>query len=186
MNILTDQLPTSIKTVVGNIPIKTSYRDWILFEDKLQSDIDNVEKVKAMLSMVEVDGIKTKEELESILEAIRLFYLCGEEPKKESGKNKRVLSYEKDQFIIYADFMRYYNVSLSSKDMHWWLFKQMLLELPEEAQLKKVMMYRSITITSKMSKEQRKFYSKMKSHYALKQNKSLSGIGSILARGMKK
>lgn len=90
--------------------------------------------------------------------------------------------------MIYTAFLSYYQIDLNSIEyLHWWKFKQLFYELPDEAKIKKVMMYRMINLSSTMSKEQRQFYADMKSIYQL-HNKSekekARSFGSILAGGM--
>lgn len=185
MNILTDKLPTKVKTLVGDLPIKTSYKDWVQFELELTSQTSQTEKINTLLSMVGNPPISNEQEFQSVLEGIYWFYGCGAE--KNDGNSKRIFSFDKDQFMVYVDFIHYYKIDLSDKDMHWWHFKQLLLELPDESKTKKVMMYRSVPINSKLSAEQKRFYMKMKSLYSLneKMKDKPKTFGAILARGMK-
>lgn len=96
--------------------------------------------------------------------------------------------FEFDQFLIYTAFKQYYQIDLATTNLHWWAFRSMFLELPDECKMKKVMMYRSIKLSSNMTKEQRSFYAEMKVIYALpdgrtKEEKARS-IGAVLAGGM--
>lgn len=64
--------------------------------------------------------------------------------------------------------MSEYGIDLQDvQHLHWWKFRALFVALKEDCELKKIMGYRSIRISSSMSSEQRDFYEKMKSVYAL-------------------
>ena len=77
-------------------------------------------------------------------------------------------SFEHDDRYIYAAFLSDYGIDLQDvEDLHWWKFRAMFLALNDSCEFKKIMGYRSMKITSKMSKEQRAFYEKMQRIHAL-------------------
>lgn len=189
MNLLLDKLPDRLNINGRGYQIKTNFRDWIKFENVMlnqkASDMDKV----IMIDSIFIDKPLS---LNQAIEALIKFYQCDEQKKskgKKSLSTKRIYDYEFDQFLIYTAFLQFYKIDLNQIEyMHWWTFRQLFLELPEESKIKKVMMYRSIHINSKMSKEQRRFYAEMKSIYALpddrtEKQKAVS-FGSILAGGM--
>lgn len=191
MNILLTKFPDYIEINSQKYKIKTDYRNWILFEMTLFNDSSNEEKLSQMVGMmIDKPTILTEDDLICFTEALLLFFNCGENQKEIKKGNakvtpKKVYSFEKDQYYIYVDFLRYYKIDLNIvEDLHWWKFRQMLFELPDESKFKKVVMYRTVPITSHMSKEQKQFYMRMRSLYSLNKGKKKSH-GSILASHMK-
>lgn len=186
MNILLNGLPDHLDIDGQAYSIKTDFRDWMELEIAFSKE-NQEEELKAILNIF---GGTFPENVEKSITALSWFYACGE--SRDSGKpfikQKKVYDYQVDQALIYTAFMQYYDLDLATVNLHWWAFKNMLFELPEECKFKKVMMYRSISINSTMTKEQRSFYAEMKRLYALpdhrtKQEKANS-IGAILAAGM--
>lgn len=186
MNLLLDDVPDHITVCGQTIPIKTDFRVWIRFENMLLGDSSKEDQFKGILNVVNGLYIDTPEFIDSVL----WFYQCGviDSPYKSVGESKRVYDFEKDQYMIYTAFRQYYNIDLVKEKLHWWIFKQLFLELPDDSNIKKVMMYRSVKITSAMSPEQKKYYAEMKRIYALSDNRSkeqrAASFGSILAGGM--
>lgn len=191
MNLLLDKLPEYINVDNQKHVIITNFREWMKFELVMLNGSTDEEKSKILSHMI-YDVIP--ENTESAVDEIINFYQCGKISKnnnaKYSASHKRVYDYEIDQYLIYTAFLRYYKIDLNVIDyMHWWTFRQLFLELPDESKMKKVMMYRSIVINSSMSTEQKKFYAEMKRTYALPTKgdakKKAVGFGAILAGGMK-
>lgn len=190
MNLLLDELPAKISVNEREYSIRTNFRDWINFEITLLGDSSETEKSK-LLNYI-LYGI-VPEDIERTIHEIIKFYQCGETNKSVANRSvsqKRIYDYKQDQFLIYTAFIQYYKINLNViKFMHWWTFRQLFLELPDESKMKKVMMYRSININSSMSPEQKKFYAEMKRTYALPTKgdakKKAVGFGTILAGGMK-
>lgn len=189
MNLLLNKLPDCLEIDGQEYPIKTNFREWIKFEMVMMNQESSNEDRLAVI----VEILKTiPKDINKTIEQLVLFYQCGGAKQKSKGSinTKKVYDYEYDQFLIYTAFLQYYKIDLNSTDyMHWWTFRQMFLELPDESKIKKVMMYRTIRINQKMSKEQRQFYGEMKVLYALPDNRTEKqkavSFGSILANGMK-
>lgn len=191
MNILLTKFPDYIEINSQKYKIKTDYRNWVLFEMTLFNDSSNEEKLSQMVEMmIDKPPILTEDDLISFTEALLLFFNCGENQKENKKGNakvtpKKVYSFEKDQYYIYVDFLRYYKIDLNIiENLHWWKFRQMLFELPDESKFKRVVMYRTVPITSHMSKEQKQFYMRMRSLYSLSKGEK-KNHGSILASHMK-
>lgn len=185
MNLLLDDAPDHI-TVCGQvIPIKTDFRTWIRFENTMLEDCGNEERFKAILDVT--NGMYS--DIPEFMDQVLWFYRCGiNQTGKGTGRAKRVYDFEDDQYMIYTAFRQYYNIDLSTAQLHWWIFKQLFLELPEDSNIKKVMMYRSIRVTATMSPEQRRYYAEMKRIYALPDNRTAeqkaAGFATLLAGGM--
>lgn len=187
MNLLLNGVPDHITVCDQAYFLKTDFRHWIAFEIAMVKEKDIYEKLRIMMDLFKG---QVPEDF-SFVEQLLWFYQCGVEPSahKQGGVTaQRIYDYEQDQYMIYTAFKQYYGIDLLQETMHWWIFKQLFLELPEESKIKKVMTYRSMKINTNMSKEQRQFYTEMKYLYALpdertKEEKARS-FGAILARGM--
>lgn len=113
------------------------------------------------------------------MEKILWFYLCGREEtnreEKEEMKSTHkniVYSYEYDAGSIYAAFLSQYGIDLVEIPfLHWWKFKALFHALDENLEFMKIMRYRAVDIT-KIPKEQKDFYRKMKQIYALPDNRT--------------
>lgn len=85
-----------------------------------------------------------------------------------SVNNKKIFSFEHDDKYIYTSFLSAYNIDLTEeKDLHWWKFKTLLDNLPEDTIMKKVISIRSSKIDSKSSREEKKRMMELKKIYQL-------------------
>lgn len=196
MNILLTKLPQSIKIDSQEYTVKTDFRAWIEFEIEFQKTSNLERKLDLIFNMFKIRPVvKNADEFNCLIEEIIKFYNCGEKINNEKGNENNssgplIYSFKNDHFHIYTDFLRFYSIDLNEVEyLHWWKFRQMFIELPEDSKIKTIMMYRSIKITSKMSPEHRQFYAKMKRIYALEDSRTAKdktrSFGSLLASHMK-
>lgn len=159
------QSPLETVTVSGvEYQIETDFRFWIKFQGVLLS-ADPVEKKSEQISeMMAKSGLPvTKEALDAMLK----FYAGASTENASSGKsNGQSFDFEKDSEYIFSAFSAAYGIDLSTEQLHWWRFKALFKSLPEDCQMCKIMMYRTVDL-KKVPKEQRQFYRDMKARYAL-------------------
>lgn len=187
-NILTSQLPDSITVGEREIKICTDFRKWIELETTFQGDSSDEIKMTALLSLFPQNELKRLKsgEMNSLIDATMKFFNCGDKIEEKKGRNNgkvaKVYSFDVDQYRIFSDFKRHYDIDLTKVEtLHWWIFKQLLFELPEESSFKQVLVFRTIVITSSMSQSQKQYYAQMKAKYSLDQQKLTAGsIGNIL------
>ena len=167
MNILTAELPKTVEVDGVYIPINTDFRAGIKFETAILGGEQDTEKLLSMY----FDEIPENEE--AALQAIELFFCCGEIPKGENRatkKTKQAYSFNDDASAIFADFWNFYNIDLSSEGLHWWAFRALLEGLPEKSEFKQRVYYR--TVESKdlkgLSKKERERILKLKDRLAIK------------------
>lgn len=190
MNILLDRTPKSVLLAGHEVKISSDFRIGIRFEILMDSNKSDIEKVNKAL---ELYYGYVPDAVSEAIDQMLWFFRCGEtsnETKKGKQSMKRLYSYEYDQYLIYTAFLYYYGIDLSNiKYLHWWKFKKMFTELPEDSQMKKAMLFRTIRISSDMSIEQRKYYAEMKRIYALPEVTNIThkanAFANILANGMK-
>ena len=176
MNLLLDRPPTQIE--VGGLfyEIDADFRTGIAFE-LLMLDEEFTETEKAARAM-ELYFPQIPDDEEEAMEKILWFYLCGreetnqEEKETEPAPKNIVYSYEYDAGSIYAAFLSQCGMDLVEIPfLHWWKFKALFHALDENLEFMKIMRYRAVDIT-KVPKEQKDFYRKMKQLYALPDNRT--------------
>lgn len=189
MNILLDRVPQSVHIGEKNVPIRSDFRVGLQFELLMQSDLPDKEKLIRALNLY-YDAIP--DAIEQAVDQMLWFFRCGDKinENQQSGKHKVLYSYDQDQYLIYTAFLFYYRIDLCDVEyLHWWKFRKLFLELPDDSQMKKAMLYRSVTINGNMTKEQRRYYAEMKRIYALPDHrnteKKANSYASILANGMR-
>lgn len=191
-NILIAKLPTSINVFGKEIEVYTDFKKWIEFELEYEKDIESSQIIMSLLELVKDKEMINSNNLEEVVNQLLLFYNCGEkvddENKRQNKSSKTMYSFDKDQYMIYSDFIRFYDIDLTEVNMHWWKFKKLFIELPLSSSVKEAMKFRTIKITSKMTVEQKNYYLKMKRLYSLEKDvpktKKQAQIGSVLFSGM--
>lgn len=188
MNILLDKVSDEVEIKGQKYKINSDFRVGIAFENLLQDhQMNDGEKI---IKAVQLYYDEIPEDIEEAVEQILKFFQCGQNEKKQKGSNAvPVYSYEYDQYMIYTAFLFYYHIDLNEIEyLHWWKFKQLFMNLPNESEMKKAMMYRSMKLSNVTNKEQRKYYAQMKQLYHLpdKRNKEekVKSFANILASGM--
>ena len=173
MNVLLDRLPDSVEICGQAVPIDTNFYTGIIFEEMgVDDDLSDGEKIETALRLYFGDNVRFVG-IDAVMEAIdkiMWFYSCGK--PKETGNEaeepgKIVFSYEHDAEYIYQAFMSAYQIDLREEKVHWWKFRALFKALPDTTQFMKIVGYRSVKITSKMSKDEKAFYQKMKRLFAL-------------------
>lgn len=189
MNMLTDSVPDSLNIAGTDYIINTDFRVWLKFETFLSEDSDDAENVLLKIkNLIFRDKNPPAELDEDTTERILWFYRCGKEPRSNtSGSGKEIFSYDYDDGYIVAAFWEQYRIDLSKANLHWWIFHSLMMSLSDSTEFVKIMSYRAIEISPKMSAEQRNFYTKMKKQYKLPINKEVekqfSDIENALLNG---
>lgn len=149
--------PESISVNGVDYPIETDFRIWARFY-KIMKDEDE------LCMFFEQINIPMN------LEAAKAVCWFFSEPFGKSGlqTNEHVKSvdFEKDSDAIYSAFYGTYNIDLSCAKLHWWKFISMFKSLPEDTEIRRAMLFRTIDL-KKVPKEQRKYYAEMKRKYSL-------------------
>lgn len=171
INILIDDLPTSI----DGFNINSDFRVSILFELLMQDyNFSDIEKINQSLILFYPD-INAIVDYDKAIKNILWFYKCGKEEnnkvdknKQESKKNKQIYSYEFDADYIYSAFMEQYNIDLNTiKYLHWWKFKALFNSLNENILFSKIMSYRAMDLSKIKDKNIKKHYKNLKELYKL-------------------
>lgn len=161
--------PDTIMVDGAEYPVDTDFRIWVRFQGVLLADGTDDSKAVKICELMEEMGVPAKKES---LDAMLSFYAgASTENQTEGGGNVQAYDFEKDSEYIFSAFLDSYGIDLTTERLHWWRFKALFKSLPEDCQMCKIMMYRTIDL-NKVPKEQRKFYREMKQRYALKSGKT--------------
>ena len=171
-NLIVDDLPETVRIDGADYQINWDFRTSVLFEIMMQDDelTDSDKTHEAVHLFYPV----IPPDISKAVEKIIWFYKCGRRKnryaaaREEGPQMKRVYSFEYDDDYIYAAFMEQYGIDLNDVEgLHWWKFRALLKGLREDCEFVKIMGYRSVEITGKMSNEQKEFYRRMKELYEL-------------------
>lgn len=169
MNILTDRLPDSVNIGGAEVAINTDFRAGVTFELLVER---GETKIGKLLHPFFPGGIKeTIEDIDEVLEAVLWFYRCGRGAEKNKtsttpANEKQAYSFEVDGATIYADFWRYYGIDLTGTYLHWWVFRALLMGLPENSGYKQRVYYRTCDL-SKLPKKERERVNKIRNLIAI-------------------
>jgi putative phage gp15 protein len=191
LNLILDGLPETVDIAGNKVEIETSFRTGIIFEEMLSDpELSDEDKLLTMLELYYPGIVFDETTIREAIEKIFWFYRCGSEPRQTAGGDEggeTVFSYEYDADYIYAGFMSAYRIDLAKETLHWWQFRALFRSLPEDTQMMKIIGYRSMKISPKLSKEQKEHYKRMKRMYALpgryEQTKAESDLTEILMKG---
>lgn len=170
-NIILDVLPETVEIDGAEYRINSDFRISILFELLMQDD--EVGKRQKLIQGLKLYYPEIPQNMTEAVDKMIWFYRCGKETESGghgsgSGRAKQIYSFEHDDDYIYAAFLEQYGIDLQDvEELHWWKFRALFRGLSEDTEFVKIMGYRSVKITSEMSKEQREFYKKMQSIHAL-------------------
>lgn len=170
-NILLDILPETVDIDGIEYRINSDFRISILFELLMQDD--ELGKHQKLVQGLQLYYPEIPHNVTMAVDKMIWFYRCGKETGNGghgsgSGRAKQIYSFEYDDDYIYAAFLEQYGIDLQDiEELHWWKFRALFRGLSEDTEFVKIMGYRSVKITSEMSKEQREFYKKMQSIHAL-------------------
>lgn len=150
MNILTDALPVTVSVGGREYPINTDFRAGVEFEMMIEQGVANV---FALVAPFFPDG--SPHDIEGAFQSVEWFYCCGAMPEKSEKpvKEKQAYSFGVDASAIFSDFWRYYNIDLSREYLHWWVFRSLLMGLPDESRFKQRAYYRTCDLKGMTKKE---------------------------------
>lgn len=158
MNILVDILVESL--VVDGIeqPIYTDFRNclstMLAFEDMT---LTIQEKYEVLLRNLYVDLVPEDITPDTLEQALWFLNAGAEDDEKEDDKkNLRLFSFSQDANLIYAAFKQTHQVDLQTvKNLHWWSFLAMFMDLGAETAFCNLVALRKRVKTGKADKYER-------------------------------
>lgn len=162
---LTKKLPETVLIDGAAVEINTDFRTSIEFELLLQDDtISDEERVGKALYLYYP---RIPKNLPDAVEQMIWFYTCGQVDKRTKS-SKVLYRFDCDSSYIYSAFLSQYRLDLQELlYMHWWKFRSLLQGLSEDNEFIKIIGYRAMEISSKMTSDQKRFYKKMKEQHKI-------------------
>lgn len=161
---LYDRPPETLRIDGKEYKIDTDFRIWIKYQDALIGEKTQKERAEALLKLIIELGLPPSPD--TMTEMLN-FYI-GESHEKDSGGKSANVAYDliKDSEYIFSAFRSAYGIDLTTEKIHWWKFRALFKALPDDCQMCKIMMYRTIDLKD-VPKSQKSFYEKMKRKYSL-------------------
>lgn len=164
MNLMYEELPTSISVKDKRIRIVTDFREYVRLIDILEDISLSPYEKKYLINQYFID---VPGNFESAIDALADFITMEElsispdtEPDGEDkGRKKRneVYSFKVDYPYIMSAFLRDYGINIRTvKYMHWWEFRMLFDGLSEDTEIKQRIMYRGTDLNKIKDKDERK------------------------------
>lgn len=178
---IASSLPSTVGVDGVAVAINTGHRAGVKFTSVLEdSSLSDEDKLSQALGIYYKDKDISRHDTTALIKAASAFY--SYDPSAHYGrtesalskgggrprKSKQLISYAKDDALIYAAFMQQYGIDLADSEIHWHKFRALIEGLTEDTQLVKVMRYRSVKLGD-VSTAERKFYRDMQDFYSLEQ-----------------
>ena len=165
MNLITGRLPESIELDGKSYPVNTDFKVWITIEELLGQRSE-----KALIKALCLCFKRLPEKPEKAISAMIDFLSGGEKRKKTKSSNQRLYDFSEDSGRILSSFLMSYNIDLRKSSMHWYVFLNLLCNLPEDSPFARAVFVRQVDLSRIKDKEQRKYYKKMKNCVKLKRS----------------
>ncbi len=163
MDLLTGGLPRTVNIKGVEYPIETDFRTFIQFELIMNDDEDDLVQVAKAMHLVY--GEELPADAPGAVDALLWFYSGGQPQKMK--KAQRTYYFDHDADYIYSAFLDQYGIDLSDVEyLHWWKFRALFRSLKEDNEIVKIIGFRSVKVDSRMPKDRRKFYTRMKAEFA--------------------
>lgn len=170
--VFVDGLPESVDISGREVPIEYDWRVWLMIEELLGDGELTAGERERLAVDIALGGLPEGCDFAGSMRALRWFYLCGEEPLRESPKggiSAPVCDIRQDWGYIYAAFLQLYNIDLFAPGLklHWWQFRALMSALTDGCELGKIIGYRSCDLGRIKDKELRNDYARLKAAYRL-------------------
>ena len=135
-------LPNAIMVNGNSFLIDTDFRKWIKVGKMLEEKCTILELAEEVIQSISIAELL--ENSEEILSKLLDFYTNpNATPRADSNDTTPIIDYVEDGEYIVGSFMQAYGIDLTVCDMHWHMFKALLLSLPENSKMKQIMQMRS-------------------------------------------
>ena len=182
MNLFYEDYPESIMADGQKIRIRTDFREYIRLIDLLKTDkLRDYEKWQFIIQYFHdrpdnmasaLDGLVDFVNLEQMREKISE---SDEDNQEETVDNRPLFSFQYDYPYILSGFLSSYGINLRTIEyMHWWEFRLLFDGLPEDTEIKKRIMYRSINPAEIKDNEERKRIIKIQNAIRLPEEVTMS------------
>lgn len=171
-NVLLDPLPEEYK----GYPIDSDFQIGIQIMQALEDEnLTGQEQMGIALSLLFIQEDENGNALpipdaQTAVDGLMWFLTEWNHDKNKSKDKTRVMDFDIDQWRIHSAFLTHYGKDLKLEKMHYWEFMGLLTNLPECA-FTRVVDIRTKVIDSKMSKQEKEAYKKLKEVYSIERKK---------------
>lgn len=155
-NILVSKFPEAIKIdnkiYEINSDFRTCLKIMLAFED---DELTLNEKCDIMIQLLYKE---MPENIELAVQKGIKFLDCGDSLVKKDTEDKRVYSFSKDSKFIYSALKQTHNEDLNSKELHWWQFVFLFMDVNKDCMFSQLVSLRQKKNSGKLTQEERKLY----------------------------
>ena len=179
--------------VIGGreVEIDTDFRTSILFETMVcDRSMSHEEKLLETFELYMPNFHTSKaDELKEAIDGILWFVRCGRDIRKSARSGQKTAPYHfiYDSPYLYASFMMAYHIDLEAARLHWWKFRALFDNLPDETPMKQAIYYRTCEVPRGASNEEKERIRKLKRYYALPdenvKNEAENTLDELLSSG---
>lgn len=188
MNLLLNKLPQTVNIDGKEVSINTNFSTSIMFEELLNNN--KLSEEELFYKALELYYPIIPRDINEAIKQMLWFYRCGKEIKYSNGTSNNkddIYSFDYDADKIYSAFLDQYNIDLQDIEyLHWWKFKALFGALKEDNEISRIMSIRAMDI-SKLSKEEKSHYLKLKNIYKIPKDveevKANDALTEALRRG---
>ena len=179
-----EPFPKELRVGGKDYPIRTDFRAVLKIVSNLQEAEGPAEKLIHTLSLFKT----MPENVEEAVKAVGDFIACREEGERpeEKKERKKTFSYKKDAPFIVSDFLRFYDIDLTScKYLHWQKFQLLLEGLSGDSETKQRIAYRSINTGKIKDRHERERIQRIQRAIAIEDTEAdAERIGDLFGRLM--
>ena len=186
INVLYQPFPTSVTVNNQIYPVKTDYRDWLNFFDQLQEEaaapVELIQGALLLYAQKIPDDIVAAYYALLDFASLSCIPQAGAPAKKSNGVAKQTISYRYDAGCIIADFIRFYRIDLTQTEgLHWYKFRILLENLPDESETKQRAGYRAINLAEIKDKKTRERVRKIQNAIRIPQKHKMTAgqVGAV-------
>lgn len=152
-------------------PVRTDFTVWLEFARLIES------KDSARAALRALDLCYVAKRPDNFLEAIELLctFFLGSNTAKTNSSGEQVISFTKDEELIYASFLSEYGIDLSKEKLHWWRFLALLRALGPDTALMRVVAVRAAKPSDIKNPALRRQLLRRKRIYSLGENNADAG-----------
>lgn len=150
MNLLIDDLPTTVHIDTTEYPINSDFRTCLRVVIALE-DNDLTAQEKQMIVLANLYSV-VPNDVQAAMREAQLFLNGGKE--YQESDSPRVVSFEKDAPLIYSAFCQTHGIDLSHANLHWWQFLALMQGLDNESNFRQLVSLRLRVRSGKASKDE--------------------------------
>lgn len=164
-----NRYPKFVKVGNQKIKINTDFRV-ALRCNKIAED-ENISDEERSLAIIYLlfgnEGLQNEENWTELLMLALKYLKCGKDKENKEDNKEVDVDLEQDWNYIQTSFFSDYGIDLSTKEMHWWQFYDLLCGLTDKCVLSRIRFIRTFDISQIKDSKEREKWIKQKHIFAL-------------------